>query len=178
MWSTIGMGEIFKGEVCNKAKDGTIWWADATIVPFLDEQGKPYQYVAIRSDITERKMMEEKIHHMAYYDSLTSLPNRQLFESRLTEEYEQAQKNKGIFSLMIIECNNLRFVYDSLGKDTGDQLLKAVARRLQRFVDNKGILSRLEGYEFAIIFPNIANGQIHDIARELLLLFDRSFYHL
>ena len=76
MWSTIESGEIFKGEVCNKAKDGTIWWAAATIVPFLTKQGKPYQYVAIRSDITDRKMMEEKIHHMAYYDFLTSLPNR------------------------------------------------------------------------------------------------------
>ena len=71
MWTTIGKGNIFKGEVCNKAKDGTIWWAAATIVPFLNEQGKPYQYVAIRSDITDRKMMEEKIHHMAYYDFLT-----------------------------------------------------------------------------------------------------------
>ena len=62
---------------------------------------------------------------------------------------------------MIVELHNLRFVYDSLGKEIGDKLFKAVAQRLNRFVDKKGILSRLEGYEFAIIFPNISNGQIN-----------------
>ena len=175
MWTTIGKGEIFKGEVCNKAKDGTIWWADATIVPFLNKQGKPYQYVAIRSDITDRKMMEEKIHHMAYYDFLTSLPNRSKFETYLEQEYEQAKQTKGAFSLMIVELHNLRDVYDSLGKEIGDKLLKAVAQRLNRFVDKKGIISRIEGYEFAIIFPNIANGQINNIAQELLLLFEQPF---
>lgn len=175
MWTTIGKGEIFKGEVCNKAKDGTIWWADATIVPFLNKQGKPYQYVAIRSDITDRKMMEEKIHHMAYYDFLTSLPNRSKFETYLEQEYEQAKQTKGAFSLMIVELHNLRDVYDSLGKEIGDRLLKAVAQRLNRFVDKKGIISRIEGYEFAIIFPSIANGQINNIAHELLLLFEQPF---
>ena len=175
MWTTISKGEIFKGEVCNKAKDGTIWWAAATIVPFLNKQGKPYQYVAIRSDITDRKMMEEKIHHMAYYDSLTSLPNRSKFETCLEQEFEQAKQTKGTFSLMIVELHNLRDVYDSLGKEIGDKLLKAAAQRLNRFVDNKGIISRIEGYEFAIIFPNIANGQINKIAQELLLLFEQPF---
>ena len=175
MWTTIGKGEIFKGEVCNKAKDGTIWWAAATIVPFLNKQGKPYQYVAIRSDITDRKMMEEKIHHMAYYDLLTSLPNRSKFETCFEQEYEQAKQTKGTFSLMIVELHNLRYVYDSLGKEIGDKLFKSAAQRLNRFIDKKGILSRIEGYEFAIIFPNISNGQINNIAQEIVLLFEQPF---
>jgi PAS domain S-box-containing protein len=77
IWTTISKGKIWKGELKNKAKDGTTYWVDTTIVPFLNDAGKPYQYVAIRSDITTKKEAEEQL---IKYSNALEITNKQLID--------------------------------------------------------------------------------------------------
>lgn len=109
MWKTIQKGEIWRGEVCNKAKDGTIWWGGATIVPFLNEKGEPYQYLAIRSDITEQKKLEEKLRKSAEQIRL----NERKFKSLIFHSYDVIAilNNEGIIEYIspnYVELSDLK----------------------------------------------------------------------
>ncbi|MVO10271.1 PAS domain S-box protein [Flavobacterium sp. TP390] len=81
LWKTIAHGKVWKGELKNKAKDGSTYWVDTTIVPFLNQDGKPYQYVAIRSDITERKEGEEQIRA----NNIKAIEHAQILELKNTQ---------------------------------------------------------------------------------------------
>ncbi len=175
LWQTISGGEIWNGETCNKAKDGSIWWGSATIVPLLDENGTPHQYIAIRKDVTDRKILEQKYYQMAYYDFLTNLPNRRLFELQLEKDFAAAQKRKSTISLMIIDLHGLKFVNDSLGTAMGDQLLQRAAIRLNQMAHPAGSLARIDGNEFAIIFPNVSERDLVNTAQRIIQLFKQSF---
>ena len=126
-------------------------------------------------DITENKIAEKKIHEISNYDSLTKLPNSKMFKILLNNELDEARRLKHSIALVLVELHGLKFVNDSLGHSVGDKLLILVVQRLNQFVGTKGILSRLAGVEFMILYPNIEKAQIHSISKELLRLFQQPF---
>lgn len=170
MWGTITQGKVWKGEIQNRAKDGTEYWVDVSIVPFLNDQGDRYQYISIQADITERKKAEEIIYHMAHFDPLTQLPNRALFQDKLIKAMEDAKSDEDKqIGVMFIDLDRFKNINDTLGHSTGDVLLKEVAKRLSGCLRSKDCVSRQGGDEFVIFLNHTTRKEVEKIAQRLIV---------
>ena len=151
MYRQITSGQVWRGEVCNKAKDGSLYWVDTTIVPELGGDGKPAAYMAIRIDITARKQAEEKISFMARHDALTGLDNRASFNEKLREVLALAARHQESCAVLLLDLDGFKNVNDTLGHGAGDRLLKELAVRLKSSLRETDVIARVGGDEFAII---------------------------
>jgi PAS domain S-box-containing protein len=139
LWKTISSGKIWEGEIRNRAKDGSFYWVYTTIVPFLNEKGKPYEYVSIRYEITSRKVAEEQLIH--YADKLEA-SNRELqdFASVAAHDLQEPLRKIQAFS------DRLKSKYRDLlgddGKDYLDRMLSS-AKRMQTLIDDLLSYSRI-----------------------------------
>lgn len=172
MWRTIGSGETWQGEVCNRAKDGSLYWVKTTIVPFLDDNNKPQQYISIRTDITAQKNIK-KIAHIAYHDDLTGLPNRRSLTKRLDHEISNALRHEKQFALFFFDINRFKNINDSLGYKVGDLFLKELANRLRQIDIQTESFYRLNADEFIYVLEDIK--RINEMAEKILTIFKDSF---
>ncbi len=159
IWQTILSGEVWRGEIVNRRKDGGLYTVQQTITPLRDIQGKVFRFVAIHEDITDKKQSEAHIHYMAYYDTLTNLPNRSLFYDRLQQELVHAHRNGRMLAVMFLDLDRFKVINDTLGHTYGDLVLKAIAERLKGCVRKSDTISRWGGDEFIFIITNITQPQ-------------------
>lgn len=133
------------------------------------DDGRIAGIVAIAKDITERKQAEEAIKHMAYYDSLTGLPNRLLLKDRLNQALVRAKRTGGSLAFLYLDLDGFKQVNDEFGHDIGDLLLQAVGKRLSGSLREADTAARIGGDEFNIILPDIQQPRAAFVAAEKIL---------
>ena len=151
MYRCLARGEVWRGEICNRSKDGALYWVDTVITPQLGPEGKPIAYMAIRIDVTSRKKAEAQIYYAARHDSLTGLLNRAALMEELTERIAQSQREEKALIVYMLDLDGFKDVNDTLGHAAGDTLLKEVSKRLVQLVSAGDLVARLGGDEFTIV---------------------------
>ncbi|MGB0683964.1 MAG: EAL domain-containing protein [Magnetovibrionaceae bacterium] len=157
MYTSLQNQGSWEGEVWNRRKSGEIFPEWLAISIMRDGRGNLEGYVALFSDITKRKQDEEHIRHQANFDSLTGLPNRNLFADRLSRALARADRAEKKVALFFIDLDHFKAVNDTLGHSVGDQLLQEAARRLEKCLRRTDTAARLGGDEFAAILPDLEN---------------------
>jgi len=177
LWKAIKSGEEWWGEFLNRKKSGELFWVSVSISPITDVSGKITNFLSRQEDITERKQKLETILHMAYYDSLTGLPNRYFFQELLQNAMNQAQRHGRMLAVLFLDLDRFKNINDSLGHPVGDQLLQATAQRLRDCCSREGdIVARRGGDEFIVLLPELKDQQgLVKVAQRIIDAFNRSF---
>lgn len=154
---TLKGSQPVRAELTVYKKDGDQFWLELEIVPVEQTQGGLAHWVAVGRDITARKATDDEIEHLAFYDTLTGLPNRQLLMERLTRALSKEALKKGLGALMFIDLDHFKVLNDTLGHAKGDLLLQKVATRLSGCVRSHDTVARLGGDEFVVMLEDLAS---------------------
>jgi diguanylate cyclase (GGDEF)-like protein/PAS domain S-box-containing protein len=142
-----------------RCRDGSKKWLSLNIRAVHDADGKVVHFEGTAEDITERKIAEDRIQFLAYYDALTGLPNRTLFDLQFADILAAMRKEKKSAAVLLFEFARFKIMNDSFGHSFGDRLLRETADRMKRSVGEKDIVARVGGGEFAIVLTNIEDAR-------------------
>lgn len=157
LWDRVNRAGQWQGELWGRRYNGEEFPSLVNIAAVRDERGRAINYVVIFRDITEIKRSQEELERLANFDSLTALPNRNLFHDRLRHGLDRARRNRGKLAVVFVDLDNFKVINDTLGHDAGDALLKRVADRLRRCVRSEDTVARLGGDEFVILLEDVAD---------------------
>ncbi len=176
----LGQNGSWEGEVWLKRRNRENFPAWVGITAVHDDEGDLVSYVCFFSDISERKASEQRIHRLAYYDALTNLPNRTLFQDRLHTALQHAERHLEWVVLMFLDLDRFKPINDSLGHAAGDRMLKDVAQRLAACVEVEDTVARMGGDEFTLLLQardtreGALTRAIH-VAEQILLSLSQPF---
>ncbi|MFD2271906.1 diguanylate cyclase domain-containing protein [Undibacterium arcticum] len=160
-----------------KKNPAKCFWASLSLSPLCDGVGQPVGLIGYLNDITQRKDAEQRIHHLAYYDALTGLPNRTLLMKLVDQGLAVAQRRQTRASILFVDLNRFKPINDTLGHDAGDRLLQQIAARFRSALRDEDVVARLGSDEFAIgLFDSSEPLQTSHVAQKLLNLLDAPFF--
>lgn len=168
-------------EMLLQHRDGSTYWMDLDVVPVRSADGHITHWVAVGRDVTARKQADEKIYHLAFFDPLTELPNRQLLIERLETALADSESTGQAGALMFIDLDNFKVLNDTMGHSRGDLLLQRVAERLVRSVRRADTVARIGGDEFVVMLqdlgtnPELATAKIKSVAAKVLARMSEPF---
>jgi diguanylate cyclase (GGDEF)-like protein/PAS domain S-box-containing protein len=179
LWKTISSGHTWHGEIKNVNKTGRYYWVKTTIVPTIDDMGKPFQYVGIRTEITEDKKRvaeiansqaeltfqkhaldlakkhQVQLERIAHYDVLTNMPNRILLADRLSQSIVHCQRRNRSLAVAYMDLDGFKVVNDTYGHDLGDKLLVELSKRMKEALREGDTLARIGGDEFIAVIVDL-----------------------
>ena len=154
------------------AKDGRRVSAEVT-GRLVDEDGVPVRFEGIARDVTERRLLEEQLAHQAFHDPLTGLPNRALLLDRLGHALAGSSRPNAPIAVVLLDLDDFKLVNDGLGHDVGDELLGAIASRLQQATAGSDTVARVGGDEFAFVVESLQDeGQVIGAADRIVAALD------
>lgn len=137
--------------------------------PLRDEQNRRGEHLMLLHDVTVRKVVEDRLEHLAHYDALTGLPNRRLFYDRVERALALARRRKKEIAVLFLDLDGFKEINDTLGHDTGDMLLNAVAAHLTDCVRESDTVSRLAGDEFTVLLPEVTEASEAAVVAEKIV---------
>ena len=176
MWATINCTGFWHGEIWHQRKNGEVYPEQLTVTAVKASDGQTTHYVATMRDITERKQLEKEVEQLAYYDPLTHLPNRRLFNDRLSQGLTRAKRTQSRMALLFIDLDKFKPINDEYGHEAGDWILEAVARRIESCVRASDTVARIGGDEFLVLLPDIQSGKDSlAVAEKIRMELERPF---
>ncbi|NWL07528.1 putative bifunctional diguanylate cyclase/phosphodiesterase [Pseudomonas hunanensis] len=170
MWRALAAGRVWKGEICNRAKDGSLYWVDSTMVPLIDPlTGQVRKYVSIRFDVTEKRQLLHTLQWRVGHDVLTGLPNRAYLSDLLNQALAYSRREDIPLAVCMLDLDGFKAVNDGYGHAVGDLLLVEVAQRLKSILRGGDAVARLSGDEFVLILRDVDDEQqLHTALRRVL----------
>jgi len=166
----------WSGEVRMLHKDGHIGWIESICVPIFDEKDKMIGALGINRDISARKKESEHLTHLAHYDPLTDIPNRNLLLDRIAHLSAQSARQRTRFVLLYIDLDKFKEINDSRGHLIGDQILKETASRLSSSLRHSDTIARIGGDEFVVILEGVSSkNDISKMAKKLITVLNKPF---
>ena len=168
LWETISGGLEWAGELCNRRKDGSVYWEYLRISPIFDENNEIRRYVAVKEDVTRHKQLEDELYRLATRDGLTGMYNKRMVMELVQRELHTIRRHNDTMSVVLIDIDRLKKINHDYGHEAGDAVLLAVAEACRRVLRKSDIVGRTGSDEFAVVLTGVGAEQAMDTAKRLL----------